>query len=85
MYKKEFRHSLLKILNEAGVPQSLSRERFINLSWHMFNNGGSLFHNAIEKDACRFVIGKLKKAHMYCKYRVFMNDTLFKSFIKKKE
>lgn len=88
MYKKDFRYSLMEILNEAGVPQTLSREKFINLSWHKYNNenkNAPLFHDYIEKDACRFVIGILKKSNMYSKYRLFMGDVLFKVLPIKKE
>ena len=85
MYKREFRRSLLDILKKAGISQTLSREKFINLSWHKFNNGGPLFHDAIGKKACRFVISRLKKAHSYYEYRAFMGDPLIKLVTIEKE
>lgn len=74
MTRKEFRHKLLNILNEAGVPQTLSRERFIRLSWHKYQHGGPLFNDTVGKDACRFVFLKLKKNQAYVNYRIFMGD-----------
>ena len=74
MTHKVFRHKLLDILNDAGVHQTLSRERFIMLSWHKYQHGGPLFSDAVGKEACRFVFSKLKKTHKYFNYRKFMGN-----------
>jgi hypothetical protein len=74
MNKREFRHKLLDILKAADVPQTMSRERFINCNWKKKNGEKYLFHNDIEKDACRFVIKKLKKYKKYNEYQSFMRD-----------
>jgi len=86
MYKKEFRHSLLEILDKAGVPQNMLREKFIRLSWHKYNNiSAPLFHDTKEKNACNYVLRMLKKTHLYAEYRVFIGDPFFCTFINKKE
>lgn len=85
MRKKDFRHNLVEILKKTGIPQTLSREKFINLSWHKFNNGGPLFHDAIGINACRYVMSFLKKSHNYYEYRAFMSDPLYKPVAIKEE
>lgn len=74
MTHNEFRHKLLNTLDEAGVPQTISRERFIRLSWHKYKHGGPLFNDTDGKEACRFVFSKLKKTHKYYEYRKFLGN-----------
>ena len=74
MNRKDFRRKLVAILKDAGVSQSLSRERFVNLSWKKVNGEKCLFLSDIEKNACSFVIKKLKEAHKYHEYRYFMGN-----------
>ncbi len=73
----KFRHALVELLEQSGIMQSPTREKFISLSWKVYTSPKDnlkLFANRFEKNRYDVYFKKIKKKKLWGKYLYIITD-----------
>lgn len=69
--RKIFRHIIIGLLEKSGIMRSPIREKFISLSWRIYNspNGNiKIYANKFEKNRYEDIIKKIKQHRAWGNY-----------------